>query len=329
MDVSVIIVNWNSREYLRKCIASVVAHTHATQYEIVVIDSASFDGCGEMLREHYPQVRFIQSSSNLGFAKANNRAFQESVGDAVLFLNPDTELVGPAIDTLYAQLMLLPDAGVVGCTLQNADGSVQASCIQSIPTIVNQFLDSEFLRSKWPCSSLWGMAPLYGPRTEAREVEAISGACLMLARSAFEKVGTFSEDYFMYAEDMDLCDKVRRAGYRNFYIPQATVVHYGGSSSDQIVSTFSAVMMPEAIWRFLRKTRGSVYGLGYRVAMLASAAGRLGVLALSRFVRHDVPRNASWEASWRKWVAVLQWSLKRDGVVNQYYPADRQPSYIR
>ena len=92
MDLSIIIVNWNSKEYLKKCIASILAETHGIEFEIVVIDSASFDGCGEMLREHYPQVRFIQSQENLGFSRANNLAFQSSTGECVLFLNPDTEL---------------------------------------------------------------------------------------------------------------------------------------------------------------------------------------------------------------------------------------------
>src|SRR5215204_3045030 len=165
-DVSVVIVNWNSREYLRKCLESIRAHAPAVCCEIVVIDSGSFDGCAEMLREQYPDVRFVQSDANLGFAKANNRAFQESTADVVLFLNPDTELVGPAIDLMLDKLRSLPRAGIVGCKLLNADGTIQTSCIQSIPTILNQALNSEFLRSRWPRSPLWGMAPLYDAQPE-------------------------------------------------------------------------------------------------------------------------------------------------------------------
>ena len=108
MDLSIIIVNWNSKEYLRKCIASILAETHGIEFEIVVIDNASFDGCDEMLRQCYPQVRFIQSDRNLGFAKANNVAFKESSGQNLLFLNPDTEIEGVAIETLYINCALLP-----------------------------------------------------------------------------------------------------------------------------------------------------------------------------------------------------------------------------
>ena len=129
-----------------------------------------------------------------------------------LFLNPDTELVGPAINVLFDHLRALPDAGAVGCKLLNSDGTVQTSCIQSIPTILNQVLDSEASRAKWPRSLLWGMAPLFSASENPEEVEAITGACVMLKREVFEEVGLFSEDYFMYAEDIDLSYKIRKAG---------------------------------------------------------------------------------------------------------------------
>jgi N-acetylglucosaminyl-diphospho-decaprenol L-rhamnosyltransferase len=329
IDVSVVIVNWHSRDFLTRCIESIRMHTRLVRYEIVVIDSGSFDGCGEMLCERYPEVRFVQSASNLGFAQANNRAFQETIGASVLFLNPDTELVNPALDVMHDTLQSLHDAGIVGCRLLNADGSVQTSCIQSIPTIANQLLDSEFLRSRWPRSSLWGMAALAlaSPRPEPVPVEAISGACLMIARTTFEAVGRFSEDYFMYAEDMDLCHKVSRSGWVNYYVPAATVTHFGGASSEQSPSTFSAVMLPEAIWRFLRKTRGGRYAAGYRLAMLVSAVGRLFLLGAARLARPHVVASRH-AASRRRWLAVLRWSLRCEPVVKRYYSA-RRPSYVR
>lgn len=317
MDVSVVIVNWNSQEHLNKCLASIAAHAGRVDFEVVVIDSGSFDGCDRMLHEHYPEVRFIQSSTNLGFAKANNRAFEETVGDSVLFLNPDTELAGPAIETLHTTLRSLPDAGLVGCKLLNPDGTVQSSCVQAIPTILNQLLGAEFLRRRWPSSRLWGISALYEDRPGPHEVEAVSGACVLVPRKAFVEVGRFSEDYFMYAEDMDLSYKVRKVGYRTYYVPEATVIHHGGSSSAQAVSAFAAVMMREAIWRFLRKTRGNAYALVYRIAMLTSAVGRLGVLGISWMSGRNSPTRT---ASSRKWLAVLRWGVHRDEIVKRYYP---------
>jgi GT2 family glycosyltransferase len=317
MDLSIIVVNWHSRDHLQRCIASVLAYTRDIDFEIIVIDSASFDGCDHMVAAHYPDVHFVQSATNCGFAKANNHAFRKSIGNCVLFLNPDTELLGPAINILYSNLNSLPDCGIVGARLLNKDGSLQSSCVQAMPTIFNTALDSDFLRAKWPKSSLWGMAPLFEAGGHARAVAAVSGACLMLKRSTFEQVAMFSEDYFMYADDVDLSHKVLAAGYQNYYVPQATVIHYGGTSSEQAASTFSAVMMREATWRFLRKTRGRAYGLGYRAGMFGSAVGRLVALAFAlAFNRAKTP----WKASFRKWLAILRWTLDRDDLVKQYYP---------
>ena len=213
IDLSIIIVNWNSKEYLRNCIDSVLLWTSDITYEIVVIDGASFDGCGEMLQRHFPQVRFIQSEKNVGFAKANNVAFRESRGRYILFLNPDTELIAPAVNSLIDYIQKAPNAGAIGCKLLNADRTVQNSCLQAFPTILNQFLDSELLRALWPTSPLWGNAPLFEAQMGPEEVEAISGACILVKRSLFEEVGLFSEDYFMYAEDLDLCYKITKSNH--------------------------------------------------------------------------------------------------------------------
>jgi GT2 family glycosyltransferase len=320
MDLSIIIVNWNSKDYLRRCLASILAETKAINFEILVIDSASFDGCDVMLREEYPQVRFIQSDENLGFAKANNLAFRCSRGETVLFLNPDTELIGPAITVLFDQLRHLPAAGAVGCKLLNSDGTVQTSCIQSIPTILNQVLDSEASRAKWPKSRLWGMARLYSTSTCPADVEAITGACLMMKRKVFQDIGLFSEDYFMYAEDIDLSYKARQAGYRNYYVPLATVTHHGGSSTQQALSNFSVIMTREAIWKFMCKTRGRLYGLAYRAAMFISACGRILLLHLLPNKESLSLRGVMREAAFRKWFAILRWSLNREKLIKQYHP---------
>ena len=309
MDLSIVIVNWNSKDYLQKCIASIMDSKTEIRFEIVVIDGGSFDGSGEMLKQCYPQVKFIQSDKNLGFAKANNVAFKASSGSHILFLNPDTEVVIPAIDILFDQMQKLSRAGAIGCKLLNADGSVQTSCIQSFPTILNQLLDSEFLRALFPNSRLWGMASLFSPATGPAEVEVLSGACIMMRRSLFEQIGQFSEDYFMYAEDMDLCYKVRQAGYENYYIPTATVLHFGGGSTQQRPSDFAVVMMRASVCRFLRKTRGEMYGSGYRCSMLISAIGR--IVCLLVLLPHYLVRGrlASWKSSASKWWAISAWSI--------------------
>src|SRR4051794_13674366 len=121
MDLSVIIVNWNSAGYVRKCIASILAGTQKLKFEIIVIDSGSFDGCREMLGEEYPDVRFIQTDTNCGFARANNIGFKASVAKTILFLNPDTEVLGQAIEILYETVRSLPHPGAVVSRLLNSD----------------------------------------------------------------------------------------------------------------------------------------------------------------------------------------------------------------
>jgi N-acetylglucosaminyl-diphospho-decaprenol L-rhamnosyltransferase len=308
VDLSIIIVNWNSKDYLGKCIASILAGITDLPYEIVVIDSGSHDGSGEMLRRNYPQVIFIQGE-NLGFAKANNAAFRASTGDHVVFLNPDTEVRGSALRVMLDHIRRTPASGAVGCRLLNADGSVQTSCIQSFPTILNQFVNADALRTLFPNSSLWGAASLFNNEDGPTVVDAVSGACLMTRRSVFEEAGLFSEHYFMYAEDVDLCHKAIQAGYRNYYVPGATVVHFGGASALQRPSDFSVVMMRASIWQFLRNTKGERYALGYRLSMLVASIGRIACLLIMLPVYVTRGRLESWTWSLGKWRAISIWSM--------------------
>jgi N-acetylglucosaminyl-diphospho-decaprenol L-rhamnosyltransferase len=306
MELSIIIVNWNSVQYLAPCLDSVVRHTDGIQCEIIVIDSGSFDGSAELVHERYPSVRFIQSPDNLGFAGANNLACRSAGAAHLLFLNPDTQVTAGAVQSMLDHLRSHPEAGAVGVRLLNSDGSLQSSCIQPFPTILNQLLSSDFLRAHWPRSALWGMKPLLAAEPGPASVDVISGACVMVRRAAFDDVGQFSEDYFMYAEDLDLCHKLRQAHYTNYCLPQASVVHHGGGSSDSAPSEFSVLMMRESIWRFLRKSRGAGYAALYRGSTLVAALARLLLLCLT----YPLRRAPSRRGAMRKWAAVLAWSLK-------------------
>lgn len=319
MDLSIIIVNWNSKDYLHEAIASVEADTRGIDFEVVVIDGGSFDGCAEMLRQMYPHVVFIQSDKNLGFAKANNEALKVSRGRTLLFLNPDTEVEGHAVKTLYDQLNVLPDAGVVGPKLLNSDRSLQRSCIRAFPTILNQVLESDLLRDMFPKARLWGMRPLLERDEKAKEVEAVSGACLMIAKSVFERVGMFSTDYFMYSEDIDLCLKVRRAGLKTYYVPMAAVVHHGGGSTAQGgANTFSSVMMLESRWRFFRKTRSVWYTRAYRLAMFVTCVVRVGFVLFAWPIWRLRRKQSLGQAVLGKWMAKLRWTLGRESWVKNY-----------
>ncbi len=319
MDLSIIIVNWNSKDYLKRCIRSVLDSTQGIEYEIVVIDSGSFDGCGEMLKQEYPQVRFVQSEKNIGFAGANNAAFKVSNGRNLLFLNPDTEIEGLAIGALYCELTTLQNVGVVGAKLLNTDGSIQTSCIQAFPTVLNQLLDFDVLRTAFPRSGIWGTRSLFEGGSAAREVDAVSGACLMIKRSLFESVGMFTADYFMYSEDIDLCFKVRQAGRMNYYVPSAVVVHHGGtSSSKSSIGGFPDVMMLESRWRFFRRTRPYWYCWVYRVAMSFVSVIRIGTGLVVWPIYQLWGRGASIMNVMKKWTARLRWALGGERWVRKY-----------
>lgn len=310
MDLSIVIVNWNSKDYLQKCLATIFSTIHDIEFEVLVIDNASFDGSDEVVTGNYPKVRYVQSKENIGFAKANNQAFLASTGRNILFLNPDTELEPGAVNALYDQLESLVCAGMVGAKLLNTDRSIQTTCIRTYPTILNQLLDSNALRNYFPRSGLWGMTPLFSGNEAPGEVDAISGACIMTKRSVFETVGMFSDDYFMYSEDIDLCHKVREAGYGIYYVPAAVVVHHGGGSSSQnSVNTFSSVMMLESRWRFFRKTRSLGYCLLYRLSLFISSVVRIVAVLFLWPIYKLGGRRTSPKNVLDKWTARLGWTL--------------------
>jgi N-acetylglucosaminyl-diphospho-decaprenol L-rhamnosyltransferase len=309
-DVSIVIVNWNSRDYLEKCLKSLSTGRMGIAAEVIVIDNASFDGSEALIREGHAGVTYIQGRDNLGFARANNLAVERATGRNLLFLNPDTEVLGDAIEHMVRFLDTTPDAGAVGCRLLNTDGSLQTSCVLAFPTILNQVLDSEFLRHLYPRSRLWGVEAFGDPNRAPARVEALSGACILVRRTSFLEVGRFTEAYFMYKEDVDLCFKLHRAGLHNYHLGNATVVHHGGQSSAAASeSQFGNVLMRESTSRYMRLHRGAAYATTYRLAIALSALARIAALVLARVVGLGRFRPSAVETGLRKWYSVLRWSV--------------------
>ena len=271
-------------------------------------------------------IRLIANLENLGFAHANNLGAVQSTGNVLLFLNPDTVLVGAALNHMYSTLLALPAFGALGCKLLNTDKSLQTSCIQPIPTILNQLLDVEELKMAFPRLRLWGMRPLFEKPTDSpAEVEALCGACVMIRRDVFDRIGQFTTEYFMYGEDIDLCYQTRRAGFRVGYDSGAEIVHHGGGSSKKKADTgFGDIATREAVCKFLRKTRGPLYAQAYRSAMATAAMLRLIVLGVG-FVTPLPRREREYiRFALRKWRRILNWSfgfekwVKRLGPVRQH-----------
>jgi len=302
-------VNWRSLGYLRASLASLYRETRGFTWEVVVVDNASGDGAEDVIRHEFPDVIFIQSDQNLGFARANNLGYRHSTGDVLLFLNPDTEIADNVFARMMAHLAADASTGAVGARLLNSDGSLQTSCVQSYPTIWNQLLDSEFLRRRIPASRLWGMQALFTAGDQPAEVEAISGACFMVRRRVFEQVSLFTETYFMYGEDIDLSYKVSRSSWKVRYLPNCHVIHHGGKSSSKQSDHFSALGQRKSVLHFFRRTRGSVYANCYRLTIAAAAVARMLLLLTSVLVAAVRSGTTPSFGALRRWWATFEWAI--------------------
>jgi GT2 family glycosyltransferase len=309
MDLSILIVNWNSAHYLRPCLSSVYQETKGISFEVVVLDNASYDGSERLIKEEFPQAIFIQGTENLGFTKGNNFAYPYTCGRNLLLLNPDTEIRDAALTKMLAAFESLPGAGAIGCRLLNTDGSVQPS-VHAFPTILNQLVDSDFLRQRFPRWRLWGMQGKSGTSSTPIEVDAVGGACLMVKRDIFEQVGMLALDYVMFGDDLDLCYRIKKAGYKVYYTGQAEVVHHGGKSTASWKQSLSDVWVRDSTYRFVVKTRGGPYGAVHKATMALSAVLRLAVVGLLfPFASTNAERRKQLVGKLAKWLRVLQWAL--------------------
>jgi len=305
-ELSIICVNWNSLDLLLDCLESLYALPTGTTFETLVVDNASPEGGIEVVGERFPQVRIIKSPTNVGFAKANNLGFLNSSGRYVLLLNPDTLVLGSAIATMLDAIQSIGDAGIVGGMLLNTDLSVSTTSIQKFPTILNQVLTFEWLRVHFPNCPLWEIGPLFSATVGPVKVDVIPGACMMLKREVYERAGMLSEDYFMYAEDIDLNFRVRQLNLSSYYVGSAKIVHHGGrSSSKQGGSQWSTVRTCRAMMQLFRTHRGSMYARAYRAALGCTAAMRLIALAAI----YPLGDRDGVRGSVAKWSTVLKWSL--------------------
>lgn len=311
-DLSVVIVNWNSRQYLVACLASLRAHLGDLCYELIVVDSGSFDGTAEMLRQE-TDVVFVQSMLNIGFARANNLGAQRAASATLLFLNPDTEVTAGSVQAMIHAHRTLPSVGVVGCRLLNSDGTLQRSGVMPFPTVMNQVLDADVLQRLFPRAAWWQSALSFASESSPVVVEALSGACMMIDRRAFFAIGGFSDDYFMYAEDIDLCCKADAVGLLNYYVPSAQIIHHGGGSSRHHRSGFANVMMRESLHLFLTKRGGAIAANSYRYGLCVAAIVRLLSMAALSPVALLTSRHHALASSARKWRAILRWSIGLEG----------------
>ena len=235
VDVSVVIVNYNVRDFLVQAIRSVEQASRNMSVDIWVVDNNSIDDSVETVRRDFPDVHLIANLENAGFGVANNQAIRECSGEFVLILNPDTIVQEDTLDRMVAFMRSHPDCGALGCRILNPDGSFAPESRRAFPTPEIAFWRMTGLGKLFPRSRRFGGYNMtYLPVDEAAEVDALSGSCMMARREALigpRGAGLFDEDFFMYGEDLDLCYRIQQAGWSIRYTPDTCIIHYKGEST--------------------------------------------------------------------------------------------------
>jgi len=230
MELSVVIVSYNAKAHLTNCLRSLYQHTSLRPLEVMVVDNASTDGSLAMLARDFPEVRAIGSPDNIGFSGANNLAMREAKGRFLLLLNNDAMVTPGAVDTMLRIIQERPEVAVLGPLLRNEDGSVQISYGRMLSfhaEAVQKFLSKGYARGN-------AFLRRYVETRSKKEAypDWVSGACLMIRAEILDKVGMFDDRFFMYSEEVDFCERVRRGGHRILYTPRAEVIHLGGKSTE-------------------------------------------------------------------------------------------------
>ena len=294
MDLSIVIVSWNTRELLRGCLASLPPATSGLETEILVMDNASGDGSPRMVRDEFPGVRLVETGSNAGFTRANNMALDLAGGDAVVLLNPDTICRPGSLADLHAFLMRTPGAAAAGPTLLDADGR-PAITWGNFPAVRYHLL--ELLgnhRTRLPRA--WrkhGFVRIPEPGDGPRDVDYVSGACMMIRRDALEEVGVLDERYFMYFEETDWAWRAKARGLRILYYPGAEVVHLEGRAAKK-ASAFTLAQFHKSYRLFVRKHYRSGRVDDFRAALFVENAlkglwhGLFAALAPSNSETHRI-----------------------------------------
>jgi hypothetical protein len=236
MDLTISIVTWNEKDYLKQCLKSIFEGTRDLQFEVIVIDNASTDGTVEMVKNEFPRVVLIKNSRNLGFAKANNQAIRLAKGEYVVILNQDTVILDNAFKKMISFLNKHKDVGALGCKIYTslAKTDIQISAFTRFPTptimFVNTLLNGK-LRKLFPGSKFLNKLTdrysiNYNNYHQKQEVQHLVGVIIMTRKYVIEDVGLLDEQFFMYFEETDWCYRMRKKGWRIYYTPDAEIVHF-------------------------------------------------------------------------------------------------------
>ena len=277
MDLSVVIVNWNTRDMLRDCLQTVFDGAGGLDLEVWVVDNASADGSVEMVKTEFPEARLICNCENRGFAAANNQALAEAAGRQVLLLNSDTLVLGDVLERSVDWLDAHPQVGVMGCRVLNRDRSLQITGTR-FPSLLNLTLQATGL-SRLPGGFFDRYRMERWDRRNARAVDVVSGCYMMVRHGAMAKVGLLDEAFFFYGEETDWCSRFARAGWQLWMVPVGEIVHFGGGSVRQL-SHRKDVLLTQGTVRLHTKHYGHLGGVACWTLLAAFNGSRALVWSL-------------------------------------------------
>lgn len=287
--LSIIIVSWNVKQYLEQCLASIQPFTQTHACEVIVVDNCSSDGSVAWLEQNASHCTLIKSDKNIGFGPANNLGIRIAKGRYLFLLNPDTIVVGDAIESMLAFLESNPGTGCAGAKLLNPDRSLQVSSYP-FPTVFREFwrlfhLDQFRVISQYPKKTWDSQQPV--------SVDVLQGAAIMIPRDVLDQAGVFDERFFMYTEEVDLCYRIKKIGFQNFWLPNAEVIHFGGQSTRQAALSMFLELYASKV-RFIRKYHQEVGATIYKLVIFGASAGRVFVSLFSSTPGAKVIRSNYW-----------------------------------
>lgn len=289
IKISVIIVNYNVKDFLEQALLSLKRALSAYPSEIIVVDNASVDGSVPMLKKRFPDIQVIENDKNVGFSAANNQAIKIAKGEYIVLLNPDTVVQEDTFKRLFDFFKQNPRASAATCKILNPDGTFSVDCRHSIPTPLVAFWKVTGLAGLFPKSKLFGKYNLtYLDENETYQVEAISGSFMMIKRKVVEKIGLLDERFFMYCEDIDYCHRINQAGGEIYYVPTSQIIHYKGESTKKdnldYIITFN-----RSLYKFYEKHYQQKYIYPFKWLILLGIIFR-GLIIFSRnFFRKYYP----------------------------------------
>jgi GT2 family glycosyltransferase len=285
--LSIIIVSWNVADLLRACLRSIDENRGGLDVEVIVVDSASGDGSAAMVETEFPWVTLLACTENVGFPRGNNLGIERANGRYLLLLNPDTVVLDDALPKMVAFARENPGIGVLGSQLLNRDGTVQSSR-RRFPTLTTAFFESTWLEPIAPRRILERYTVQDRPDDEIQDVDWVMGACMLAPQEVVQQVGGLDEAYFMYSEELDWCRRIKDAGWRVVYFPEARVIHYIGQSSEQ-AATARHINFQQAKLRYFRKYHGRFSALVLRLFLLLNYVWQIGLEGAKGALGHKRP----------------------------------------